>query len=224
MLCASAMGEKELGQVSAVGGGRRKDWREAASLRCIGVGAVLEQETNGFRIATESERSVERLVRERVGGDGGDAGAGSQERGHTGGSPKGASEMQGRPAVSGVFVYLLGMFQHKDGEASVVPDRGGFKDVEQNGVLAEGCAQKITDYRLTAIDGPHQRGDTLSITPDGKPGIGVDSIGNLGRCAGADEAQEVLIHWMPTLYGPGRMGADGEAAAASGEAAAVRLE
>jgi len=65
-----SVGEEQLGEVAAVGGGRGEERGVAAGLGGVGIGSGREEELNRLRIAAEGERGVQGLIALRILGNG----------------------------------------------------------------------------------------------------------------------------------------------------------
>ena len=95
-----AMGEEDFCQVAAIGDGSRKHGGESAGLGGVGLGTMIEQETDRLSILTQCEGCVEGLVLLRIAADRVDLRAGRQQGGDGSRRSEGCGKVERRPAVA----------------------------------------------------------------------------------------------------------------------------
>jgi hypothetical protein len=74
------VGQKQFGEIAAVGGGRGEDGGEPSGLDSVWRGAVLQEVANDHRILAQGNGGVERLVLLGIPTDCVDRGMGGEER------------------------------------------------------------------------------------------------------------------------------------------------
>ena len=123
-------------QVLPAGAGGRKKWCKAAHLGGVGIGAVGQQQPYRFRIPSQGERSVQRLVALRILGDGIDLRAVLQKHIHRLGRAESGGQVQRRPAITRKAVRGARIGGQDVFEPQRLPHRCGLENIQQNAMRA----------------------------------------------------------------------------------------
>lgn len=167
-----------------------QQWRVAAVLGCIHIGACFDKDAQHVDGMIEGNAGVQGLIAQRIMRELMDMRAVFDQQRYCFGGGECGGEMQRRPSIRRDGASAHRVLGEEPVDAQAIANGGCFEDVE---VLQAG-QQKVADHWLLCIDCEHESGDSLRITRLRQGGLLLDGFCNFGCLTAADEVEEMLAH------------------------------